>query len=67
MRAVVQRVTRARVTVGDRVTGEIGHGLLVFVGVEEDDGPADLDYIASQDPRRAHLRRRWRRSMAASG
>jgi D-tyrosyl-tRNA(Tyr) deacylase len=48
MRAVIQRVTRARVTVGDRVTGEIGPGLLVFVGVHEGDTPADLDYIESK-------------------
>ena len=41
MRAVVQRVTSARVTVDDRVTGEIGAGLLVLVGVEQGDGPAD--------------------------
>ncbi|MGA8311676.1 MAG: D-aminoacyl-tRNA deacylase, partial [Terriglobales bacterium] len=33
MRAVVQRVTRARVTVGDNVAGEIGRGLLVLLGV----------------------------------
>jgi D-tyrosyl-tRNA(Tyr) deacylase len=48
VRAVLQRVTRARVTVGDRVSGEIGHGLLVFVGVEHEDGVADLDYIAGK-------------------
>ena len=42
MRAVVQRVTSARVTVGERVTGEIGRGLLVLLGVEQDDGPADV-------------------------
>jgi D-tyrosyl-tRNA(Tyr) deacylase len=48
MRAVVQRVTSARVTVEERVTGEIGHGLLVFVGVEQGDGPADVAYIASK-------------------
>jgi D-tyrosyl-tRNA(Tyr) deacylase len=45
---VLQRVTRARVTVDDRVTGAIGHGLLVFVGVEDGDGAADLDYIAGK-------------------
>ena len=33
MRAVIQRVTRAAVTVEGRVTGRIGHGLLVFAGV----------------------------------
>ena len=48
MRAVIQRVTRARVTVGERETGAIGHGLLVFVGVEDGDGPNDLDYVASK-------------------
>lgn len=46
MRAVVQRVSSARVTVGDRVTGEIGAGLLVLIGVEQGDGPADVAYIA---------------------
>lgn len=48
MRAVVQRVTSARVTVGERTTGEIGPGLLVFVGVDQGDGPSDLQYIASK-------------------
>jgi D-tyrosyl-tRNA(Tyr) deacylase len=48
MRAVVQRVTSARVTVDDRVTGEIGSGLLVLLGVEQNDGPADIQYITSK-------------------
>lgn len=48
MRAVVQRVRSARVTVGERVTGEIGHGLLVLVGVEQGDGPSDVTYIAAK-------------------
>ena len=48
MRAVVQRVTEARVTVGERETGAIGSGLLVFVGVEQGDGPADVAYIAGK-------------------
>ena len=48
MRAVVQRVTGAKVTVGDRVTGEIGRGLLVLLGVEQNDGPADVQYIAAK-------------------
>src|SRR5215467_1950134 len=37
MRAVVQRVSRARVTVEDRTTGEIGAGLLIFIGVGRKD------------------------------
>ena len=48
MRAVVQRVTSARVTVADRVTGEIGAGLLVLLGVEQGDGLPDLQYIAAK-------------------
>jgi len=48
VRAVVQRVTSAKVTVGERVTGEIGPGLLVLLGVEQGDGPADLQYIVSK-------------------
>jgi D-tyrosyl-tRNA(Tyr) deacylase len=48
MRAVVQRVTSAKVTVGDRTTGEIGAGLLVLLGVEQGDGPPDVHYIASK-------------------
>ena len=48
MRAVVQRVASAKVTVADRVTGEIGHGLLVLLGVEQNDGPADVQYISAK-------------------
>jgi D-aminoacyl-tRNA deacylase len=48
VRAVVQRVTAAKVTVGERTTGEIGGGLLVLLGVEQGDGPPDLQYIASK-------------------
>ncbi|HMB81215.1 MAG TPA: D-aminoacyl-tRNA deacylase, partial [Vicinamibacterales bacterium] len=48
MRAVVQRVTRASVTVGDRVAGNIDRGLLVLIGVEKDDGPADAAYLAGK-------------------
>ena len=48
MRGVVQRVHRARVTVGAETAGEIGAGLLLFVGVANDDGPADVEYIASK-------------------
>jgi D-aminoacyl-tRNA deacylase len=48
MRAVVQRVTSAKVTVGERITGEIGAGLLVLLGVEHNDGAGDVQYIASK-------------------
>jgi len=48
VRAVVQRVTSARVTVDDRVTGEIADGLLILLGVQEGDGPSDVQYIASK-------------------
>jgi len=48
MRAVVQRVSSASVTVAERVVGEIAHGLLALVGVEQDDGAADVQYIAGK-------------------
>jgi len=50
MRAVVQRVSEARVRVGERTTGEIGRGLLVFVGIGRDDGPDDVKYMAAKLP-----------------
>jgi D-aminoacyl-tRNA deacylase len=48
MRAVVQRVSSASVTVADRVVGQIAHGLLALVGVERDDTTADVQYIAGK-------------------
>ena len=48
MRAVVQRVSRAKVTVNEFVTGEIGHGLLVLLGVGREDSEADVDYLAQK-------------------
>jgi D-tyrosyl-tRNA(Tyr) deacylase len=48
MRAVVQRVTRAKVTVGDRVTGSIDQGLLVLLGAGAGDTDADLTYIVDK-------------------
>ncbi len=48
MRAVVQRVSSASVAVGDRAVGRINHGLLVLLGVENEDGPADVQYIAAK-------------------
>ena len=48
MRAVVQRVTRSSVRVGGQIVGEIAAGLLVLVGVAEDDTEADADYLADK-------------------
>lgn len=48
MRAVIQRVSSARVRVDERTIGEIATGLLVFAAVEETDGPEDVQYIASK-------------------
>ena len=48
MRAVVQRVSRASVTVEDRVTGAIDAGLLVLLGAGQGDTAADLAYIVDK-------------------
>ena len=48
MRAVVQRVSRAKVTVGDRITGSIDHGLLVLLGAGAGDVAADLAYLVDK-------------------
>lgn len=48
MRAVVQRVKRAKVTVEGRVTGEIGIGLLVLLGVAQADTEADANYLTDK-------------------
>jgi D-tyrosyl-tRNA(Tyr) deacylase len=48
MRAVVQRVTGAKVTVNDEIVGEIGHGLVVLLGVARDDTKLDAAYLAEK-------------------
>jgi D-aminoacyl-tRNA deacylase len=48
MRAVVQRVSRATVTIDEKVTGEIGHGLLVLLGVGQSDNESDAEYCAEK-------------------
>lgn len=45
MRALLQRVSEAAVTVEGRVTGAIGRGLLVLAGMREGDGPEDRDWL----------------------
>jgi D-tyrosyl-tRNA(Tyr) deacylase len=48
MRAVIQRVSEAKVTVGGDVVGEIGPGLLVLLGVGSGDTRSDADYLAEK-------------------
>ena len=48
MRAVIQRVKSASVTVEGTVVSEIRVGLLVFLGVAQEDTPADVEYMASK-------------------
>lgn len=48
MRAVVQRVSSARVTVAGEVTGEIGPGLLVLLGIAQGDTAADAQWLAEK-------------------
>ena len=48
MRAVVQRVTDADVSVENQVKGSIGRGFVVLLGVEEGDNETDADYIAEK-------------------
>jgi D-tyrosyl-tRNA(Tyr) deacylase len=48
MRAVVQRVGRASVSVAGSITGEIAEGLLILLGVGQEDGPSDADYLAEK-------------------
>lgn len=50
MRAVIQRVRSAEVLVDGRVSGKIGNGLLVFVGVARGDGEEDISYLISKLP-----------------
>lgn len=48
MRAVVQRVTRAKVTVDEEVVGEIGNGLVVLLGIARDDTKLDAAYLTEK-------------------
>ena len=48
MRALVQRVSRAQVTVGGEITGQIGEGLLVLLGVTHTDTERDADKLAEK-------------------
>jgi len=48
MRAVIQRVSQASVTIAGSVTGEIGAGLLVLLGIEVSDSAEDLDWLTGK-------------------
>jgi D-tyrosyl-tRNA(Tyr) deacylase len=46
MKVLIQRVSEARVDIGERCTGKIGNGLLVLLGIHRDDTEKDIDYLA---------------------
>ncbi len=48
MRAVIQRVSKASVSVDEKVVGEIGAGLLVFLGIEDADGEEDMRWLSGK-------------------
>jgi len=48
MRVLLQRVSRASVTVGDRTTGRIGRGFVLLVGFTHTDGDAQLEWMADK-------------------
>jgi len=48
MRAVIQRVTRASVTIGKKIKSEIGTGLVVLTGIEETDNVSDIEWLCSK-------------------
>ncbi|MDP1623516.1 MAG: D-aminoacyl-tRNA deacylase [Bacteroidales bacterium] len=48
MRAVIQRVSQASVTIEDEISGQIGPGLLIFLGIEESDDNLDIEWLCSK-------------------
>lgn len=48
MRAVIQRVSHASVTIDGSIKSEIGKGLLVLLGVEDADGPEDIEWLTKK-------------------
>ena len=48
MRAVIQRVTRASVTINNKLKSSVGNGLLVLIGIEEADNETDLEWLCSK-------------------
>lgn len=48
MRAVIQRVSRASVTIGEKIKSEIGNGLLIYIGIEESDNDDDISWLCKK-------------------
>jgi D-aminoacyl-tRNA deacylase len=48
MRAVIQRVSEASVTIEGKMVAQIGHGLLILLGIEESDKQGDIDWLVSK-------------------
>ena len=48
MRAVIQRVTKASVTIEGKINGQIENGLLVFMGIEDADTNEDIEWLSSK-------------------
>ena len=48
MRVVIQRVSRASVSINNKIKSEIGRGLLVFTGIEESDNETDIDWLCNK-------------------
>ena len=48
MRAVIQRVSRASVTINQKIKSSIGNGLLVLAGIEDSDTTADIEWLSSK-------------------
>ncbi len=48
MKVVIQRVSKASVTVDEKITGEIKNGLLVFLGIEDADGEEDIHWLSNK-------------------
>ncbi len=48
MRVILQRVSQASVSVEDKVISQIAHGFLILLGIEEADGPEDIDWLVAK-------------------
>lgn len=48
MRAVIQRVSKASVTIDNKIHSQIGHGLLVLLGIEDADAPEDIEWLSGK-------------------